>query len=284
MFKIGFCCKYLDPHNSKDLIERLNTKTTTNKWLTENKNIAETKLFNIVQHNLTSTLSLLQYVKTLPTNLHAVRISSDLLPMFTHASWSYFYKQPYVQSLLERKFAEIGNYARTNGIRISMHPGQFCVLASDNPNIVNNSLQEFEYHAYMLSLMGYCKTFQDAKCNIHVSGKQGATGMRAAYSRLLPEARNVITIENEEITHGIDACLSLSDIIPVVLDLHHHFISTGEYISPTGDRVKQVIDSWKGIRPVMHLSQSREDVLVGHCENTLPDLNSLYSAGHKNRN
>lgn len=281
MFKIGFCCKYLDPKKDKTITERLNTKTTTNKWLTENRNIAETKLFNIIQHNLTSTLELLQYVSTLPIQLHAVRIGSDLLPMFTHAQWSYFYKQDFVVQLLERKFLEIGNYARNNNIRISMHPGQFCVLASDNPQIVENSIAEFEYHAYMLSLMGYGKTFQDAKCNIHVSGRQGPTGMRLAYSKLSPEARNVITIENEEITHGLDACLSLSDIIPVVLDLHHHFIATGEYITTRDTRFKQVVDSWKGVRPAMHLSQSREEVLASHCKNTLPDLNNLLSLGHK---
>lgn len=281
MFKIGFCCKYLDPNKNKILTEQRNTKATTNKWLTANKNIAETKLFNIIQHNLSATLELLRYVSTLPPHLHAVRISSDLLPMFTHSQWSYFYKQEFVTSLLERKFSEIGNYARSNNIRISMHPGQFCVLASDNPLIVDNSIAEFEYHAYMLSLMGYGKSFQDAKCNIHVSGRLGPAGMRLAHSRLSPEARNVITIENEEITHGLDACLSLSDIIPVVLDLHHHFIATGEYITTTDSRVKRVIDSWKGVRPAMHLSHSREEVLTGHCKDTLPDLEKLYVAGHK---
>lgn len=281
MFKIGFCCKYLDPLNNKDTTEKLNTKTTTNKWLSDNKDKAETKLHSIVLHNLESTMRLLQYVNSLPLELKALRLSSDLLPMYTHSNWSYFYKQPYVEKLIQTHFSKIGEYARNNSIRISMHPGQFCVLASENPNIVNNSIAEFEYHAYMLSSMGYCKTFQDAKCNIHISGKAGVAGMRSAYSRLSPEARNIITIENEEITHGLDECIELSDTIPVVLDLHHHFIATGEYISVSDDRVKQVCDSWKGIRPAMHLSQSREDILINHCTETLPDLPSLLAAGHK---
>lgn len=281
MFRIGFCCKYMDKTGSKEIIEQLNTKTTTNKWLTDNKSNAETKLFNLIQHNISSTKRLLSYVSNLPPQLHALRISSDLLPMFTHSSWEYFYKQEFVIKYLETGFAEIGQFARQHGIRISMHPGQFCVLASENPNIVDNSIKEFEYHAYMLSLMGYGKTFQDAKCNIHVSGKQGIDGMRASYARLSPEARNVITIENEEITHGLDTCLALADIFPVVLDLHHHFISTGEYISPSDTRVKKVIDSWKGIRPAMHLSQSREDVLVGYPDDVMPNLTNLYAAGFK---
>ena len=31
----------------------------------------------------------------------------------------------------------------------------------------------------------------------------------------------------------------------------------------------------------MHYSISREDLLVGHCSNTMPDLNNLLAQGHK---
>ena len=45
-------------------------------------------------------------------------------------------------------------------------------------------------------------------------------------------------------------------------------------------RVRQVISSWRGVNPVMHFSQSREDVLVDHDPNVLPDMNTLLSQGH----
>jgi UV DNA damage repair endonuclease len=133
----------------------------------------------------------------------------------------------------------------------------------------------------MARWMGYGKEFQDFKINVHISGRQGPAGIRSAYSRLSPEARNCITLENEEITHGIEHTLSLSDIIPTVLDIHHHWIREGEYINPRDDRCKRIIDSWRGRRPVIHYSVSREDVLTGHDAGTKPDHALLLEAGHK---
>jgi UV DNA damage repair endonuclease len=73
----------------------------------------------------------------------------------------------------------------------------------------------------------------------------------------------------------------LSDIIPTVLDIHHHWIREGEYIHAGDDRCKRVIDSWRGTRPTLHYSCSREDLLEGHDATTAPNLASLLEAGHK---
>ena len=67
----------------------------------------------------------------------------------------------------------------------------------------------------------------------------------------------------------------------MVLDIHHHWVKTGEYIEADDERIARVIDSWRGRRPVIHYSVSREDVLPQHCGNTRPDLNALLEQGHK---
>jgi UV DNA damage endonuclease len=69
--------------------------------------------------------------------------------------------------------------------------------------------------------------------------------------------------------------------VPIVMDIHHHWIREGEYIQPDDHRVKRVIDSWRGLRPVCHYSVSREDVLVEHSVDTLPDHKLLLESGHK---
>ena len=133
----------------------------------------------------------------------------------------------------------------------------------------------------MIRWMGYGKTFQDFKCNVHISGKQGPEGIIKALPRLSPEARNTLTIENDEISWGLDASLELVDHCALVLDIHHHFIKTGEYINVDDDRFSRVLDSWRGVRPTIHYSVSREDVLPEHDSDTRPDLDILLESGYK---
>ena len=231
--------------------------------------------------NIEATRKLVEKVGSLDENLRMVRLSSDILPVYTQRDWAGFWRTSAVRAYCERAFGAVGALARKNNVRLSMHPGQFTVLASENPGIVDRSIEEFEYHADMARWMGYGKSFQDFKINVHISGKLGPDGIRSAYQHLTPEARNCITIENEENAWGLNDCLLISDIVPIVLDVHHHWIREGEYISPTDDRVKRVVDSWRGVRPTMHYSVSREDYLVGHDGSTSPVHAQLLLDGYK---
>jgi UV DNA damage repair endonuclease len=288
MGKIGFACKWIDfPHQTDgikatDDAKQYNTGTTTISWLNrQSRDVAEQKLWDLCVQNIEATRKLVEKVGTLDDELRMVRISSDILPAYTHDDWSSFYKRVDVLALLERGFQAVGTLAKDKQVRLSMHPGQFTVLASENPGIVDNSIEEFEYHADMARWMGYGKEFQDFKINVHISGKRGPLGIREAYKRLSPEARNCITIENEENSWGLDDCLSLSDLLPIVLDVHHHWVREGEYLDPSDARVARVLDSWRNVRPTMHYSVSREDVLVGHDSNILPSMATLIESGHK---
>jgi UV DNA damage repair endonuclease len=285
---IGFACKWIDRPDQVDGIKKdddakqYNTGTTTISWLNrQSKDVAEQKLWDLMVQNLSATQKLVNRVGEQHEDLRMVRISSDILPAYTQHDWSYFWSKPDVVQYLERNFSLIGDSARASNTRLSMHPGQFVVLASVDEGIVQRSIEEFEYHADMVRYMGYGKSFQDFKINVHISGKQGPEGIRTAYKKLTPEARNCITIENEENSWGLDDCLTISDLVPIVLDVHHHWIREGEYISPDDNRVKRVVDSWRGLRPVCHYSVSREDYLVNHCPNTRPDHTALLAQGYK---
>jgi UV DNA damage repair endonuclease len=286
--RIGFACKWIDNPSQvdgigpKDDAKKYNTGGTTVAWLNrQSKDVAVDKLWSIMKQNIESTRLLVERVGELDENLRMVRLSSDILPVYTQQDWSWFWRLPDVRAYCERAFGAVGDLARKNSVRVSMHPGQFTVLASDNPGIVGRSIEEFEYHADMARWMGYGKSFQDFKINVHISGRQGPNGIRSAYKRLSPEARNCITIENEENAWGLDDCLTISDIVPIVLDIHHHWIREGEYIDPKDTRVKRVVDSWRGMRPTCHYSVSREDVLVGHDTTTAPNHSQLLLEGYK---
>lgn len=286
--RIGFACKWIDDPSqvngikSTDACKELNTGTTTVAWLNrQTREVAEQRLWDLMVHNIESTRKLVERVGNLDESLRMVRLSSDILPVYTESNWSYFWRKPDVRLYAERAFLQVGELARGRGVRLSFHPGQFTVLASTNDDIVRRSIEEFEYHADMIRWMGYGQKFQDFKCNVHIAGRRGPDGIRAVYPRLSTEARNTITIENEEMKHGLSDCLSISDIVPIVLDIHHHFIREGEYISSDDRRVRQVEDSWRGLRPTCHYSVSREDLLVGHASDSLPRMDILLESGYK---
>jgi UV DNA damage repair endonuclease len=286
--RIGFCCKWidtvdqLDGFKPKDDALRFNNKTTTVAWMNrQTKAVAEQRLWDIMEHNTNATLNLVKRVGLLEPELRMVRLSSDIFPLYTESTYSYYYNLPDVRETIAARCAAIGEAARSLDVRVSFHPGQFCVLASDNENTVGNSIREFEYHTDLARWMGYGTGFHDHgfKINVHISGRKGPEGIRAVFNRLSPEARNLITIENEEYTYGLDACLTLGNILPIVFDTHHHWIHSGEYLSPTDDRIKMVKDSWRGVRPTLHYSVSRES--MGISDVGKPDLSTLIESGHK---
>ena len=276
--RIGFACKINESHDKA--WKGLNTGTTTITWLNnQTKQKATERLWDILVKNTDAVLEQIKWLSKQPPEARMLRISSDLLPAYTHDDWMWFYFERDTVAELERRFERIGDVARQHDVRLSFHPGQFCVLASENPHVVENSIMEFEYHCDLIRYMGYGKQFQDFKCNVHIGGKQGPDGIKAAMRKLSPEARNTLTIENAEFTWGLDASLELVDTCALVLDIHHHWINSGEYIEPTDSRFQRVIDSWRGVRPVIHYSVSREDCLVDHDPLVRPDLKQLKSLG-----
>jgi len=287
--RIGFCCKYLssDQTQPKKLLEDtqrpFNTRSTTIAWLNrQDKDVAEQRLWDLMVHNIQSYYNLIEYTGGLIPQRRMVRLGSDCLPAFTEKDWSYFWQKPDVQAYCEKEFAKVGELARQLDVKLSFHPGQFCVLASDNPDIVKRSVEEFEYHVDMARWMGYGKQFQDFKCNVHISGRQGYQGIINVLPSLTPEARNIITIENDEMCHGLDASLMLKDHVALVLDIHHHWIRDEEYIQADDDRVKMVIDSWRGVRPTLHYSYSRDEWLPeGYTHDNMHDINILLEDGSK---
>ena len=281
--RIGFCCKYLDENGTTD-DKSVNTRSTTVAWLKrQSLEVAEQRLWDLMVHNIAATHKMVGLVGEMDPSLRMCRIGSDLLPVYTEPTYSYFWRKPDVLAYCEREFAKVGELARERDVRLSFHPGQFTVLASESDDIVARSIDEFEYHVDMARWMGYGSAWHDHgfKINVHISGRRGPDGIRAALSRMTPEARNLITIENEENAHGLDAVLALADCCAIVLDLHHHWCHSVDYLERLDPRVDIIRDSWRGVRPVLHYSLSREDVVPAASPDTRPSFQQLIESGHK---
>lgn len=128
--RLGFACKWIDNPSQvngiavTDDCKQYNTGTTTLAWLNrQTQDVAELRLWDLMVQNIESTRRLVERVGKLNQNLRMVRLSSDILPVFTHASWNYFWLLPDVRDYCERNFSTIGDSARRDNVRISFHPG-----------------------------------------------------------------------------------------------------------------------------------------------------------------
>lgn len=265
--KLGFACKFLDA----DLKQRFPFKATTRtRFLSLESEARSTLIYTLSATNLTNLYLLFQELAQLPPDLRMMRIGSDLLPLYTVPEATALYKEflPELYPL----FIKCGDFARANDIRLSFHPGQYSVLASDNVLVVERALEDVEYHTLCATLMGYGKTFQDFKINIHMNGKAGFAGFKSAFGRLSPEARRMLTVENDEISCSLDDVLQAKDLCPIVVDIHHHWVKEAEFIQPNDPRIDLVKASWQGVRPVMHYSISQEGIIP---EQGFPEQSSL---------
>ena len=119
----------------------LNGRSTTMRWLREHPLEAEQRQWDIMNHNTTAAVKLIERVATLPPERRMVRLGSEMLQGYTEPSWKAWWQRQEIQDHLERIFAPIGETARRLDVRLSFHPGQFCVLASEADEIVERSIE-----------------------------------------------------------------------------------------------------------------------------------------------
>ena len=151
MSRVGFCCKWIN-HPSEvaglkpSSVDRdLNGRSTTMRWLREHKAEAEQRQWDIMNHNARAALLLVERVASLPEHRRMVRLGSEMLQGYTHDDWIPFWQQADVQAHCAKIFAPVGEAAQRLGVRLSFHPGQFCVLASENPGIVDRSAVSYTH-------------------------------------------------------------------------------------------------------------------------------------------
>jgi UV DNA damage endonuclease len=269
-----------------DVARRMNMMGLTMAYLARlGPAAAYDKLAAVVRHNIGALRLQVEHVAGRPPLERLHRIVSSVLPGYTHPSCRDYYRDRDLRSVIETGLAEVGALARRGDVRLGMHPGPFCVLATASEAALQNALDELVYHAEVMSLMGYGGGWHPhgAHVNIHAGSKApGLDGFRRGLARLPQDARDLVTVENDEVSYGLDDLLPLAGELPIVLDLHHHWIASGgEYIEPADPRIAAIAESWRGVRPVAHISVSREDLVPDHATDQRPDFAGLVAAGLK---
>jgi UV DNA damage repair endonuclease len=278
-WRIAQCCQFYDVK----LAKRYNLGTTTKTYAL--KDGGKQKVQSKAIENCKKLLDILStYFPHQPRNLRGFRISSELFPCYTLDFTKDWYAEimPEISTILARA----GQVAIANEIRLSVHPAQFTVLASNSPDVVQNSIKDLEYHALYGKLMNI--PAKDFSMNIHLQGLYGgkhADGIKrfaTHFDYLSDYAKECLTVENEDKPNGYDIAhtLELAQLIPIrtCLDIHHYAChrmtkteqvknSEGklvnrkirdnfEHITVNDEYFKEAVKTWKDVRPLFHVSQS----------------------------
>ncbi len=91
-----------------------------------------------------------------------------LFPSLTHPSFEYGVQNvPQYEQIME-EFRDIVYYNETWQVRLSTHPDQFNVLASENNLSVEKTIAELNHHGWVMDMLG-CERSYYNPINIHVN-------------------------------------------------------------------------------------------------------------------
>ena len=194
-------------------------------------------------------------------DIRMYRMATALAPYASHPELTQFHGQ--VEECAE-ELAGVGAQARSLGIRLSTHPGQYTVLNSETPAVRDAAIAELEVQAALLDAMGLGP---EAVVVLHVGGGAGGTlaasdRFLAGYERLSERARARLVVENDDRVFGVVDALAVAAraAVPLVFDIHHHHCHDPAGI---GDReaLELALATWRtGVRPKLHFSSPRLDI------------------------
>ncbi|WP_081910613.1 UV DNA damage repair endonuclease UvsE [Hymenobacter sp. APR13] len=217
---------------------------------------SDERLVETVASNLACLRRILEY--NVAHGLLFFRIGSDIVPFASHAINTF----PW-QTHFAAEFRAIGDYIKAHSMRISLHPDQFVVLNSPNPDIVQRSIAELVYQGSMLDLMELDST---AKLQIHLGGlygdREAAIARFIAVWHTLPPAVQVrVVVENDDRLFSLQDCLQLHAAtgLPILFDnFHHECLNHGE---PMAEALRLAAATWHptrdGVMMMDYSSQSR---------------------------
>lgn len=276
-WRISQCCQFFD----SKLAKRYNFGTTTKTYAL--KAGGKEKVQSKAVENCRKLLDILTtYFPTQPRNLRSFRISSEMFPCYTLDFTREWYLEIWdiISNILERA----GEQAKRHDVRLSVHPGQFTVLGSNDAGVVENSIKDLEYHALYGKLMNI--PAKDFVMNIHLQGlyggkhEDGIKRFATNFHYLSDYAQQCLAVENEDKPNGYDIAhtIELAQRIPTrcTLDTHHYAchrmtdtvkvklgektvnrkVRDVEHITHTSDYFKEAVKTWKDVRPLFHKSQS----------------------------
>lgn len=247
MIRLGLCCKFFKEDISFREVRFIHIK---NKSKLERR----AKFNEVILHNLYSLLKALDYCDE--NGILAFRVSSTLLPLYTHPECEYQLEDLEDFEKIFTLFRQAKLFAEKRNIRLTFHPDQFVILNSPSETVHQNAVKDLLYHNMVSDLLG-----ADV-INIHAGGVYGDKNV--ALKRLkknvleLPrEVREKLSFENDDKSYSpedlIPVCEELK--IPFVYDIHHHrcLQDTMSFVEAS----RRGFQTWNR-EPLFHISSPKE--------------------------
>jgi len=200
--------------------------------------------------NIQSTIDTLHYCKA--NNIKYNRITSSLIPFDDLWDWE-------SDNTIIDGLQAINKLSKYYKIELTIHPSQFAVLSSDNPDVINNTKQILNYH-YNL-----CKHIGIQHIILHVgSAKEGCIERFIGnYSSLPSEIQDLIRLENCK-HHSINDIIMINDLcgVDIVYDLHHQILNQNRVLSAEEHKINlaRVIGRNKN-KTICHISTGKSNPL-----------------------
>jgi len=219
----------------------------------------EEKRTLIFEENLENFLEILKYNKSNGINFY--RMTSHLVPLLT-------YPNSYNNILRKHKdkLDKIGKFIKDNNMRVDMHPDQYLVLNSINPNVVESTILSLNYYDSLMDFLNL-----NTNIILHIgSGQNGKTNsmkrFEENFNKLSKSIKDKIAIENDDRTFNIRNTLTLAKKlnIPMVLDYHHFLVNKNN--EKIDDFIVEIFSTWKNSIPKIHFSspKSKKDKRSHH--------------------
>jgi UV DNA damage endonuclease len=193
--------------------------------------------------------------KILPWNagrgIGLFRMGQAMIPFASHPDFPYDWEEEHGAEL-----RQAGRLARSLGIRLSMHPGQYIQPGSLKPEVVERSLAELRYVARLFDLIGS----PDSVLVLHMGGAyEDKTATAARFIETLRPETDILrylVLENDELVWAVPEIVETASSldIPAITDAFHHGLNPGGLT--LAEALDLALPTWKvrGQRPKLHLS------------------------------
>jgi UV DNA damage endonuclease len=208
--------------------------------------------------NITDCKKILQY--NVSKDISVYRMSSDMFPCIGF----YKIKDLPKYDLIKSKMIDLGNYIKSNNIRVSFHPSHFNIIASENPDVVSRSIDELDKHAELMDMMELEQSTY-YPINIHIGTTKPNTTIAAqrfcdSFSLLSDSCKSRLTVENDDSPNQYSVKMLYDMVykvigIPIVFDQHHFLY--GPKDQSMEEALTLAISTWK-TKALTHMSSSKK--------------------------